>query len=207
LRTKRLVDQRLELEASLIQNQVEPHFLFNTLNSIASLSKIDVDKMVMLLEKFGQYLSRGFKKRLLKNVIQLEDEIEIVRSYLYIEELRYEPFLKVEWDIDQVHDVFIPPYSIQTIVENSIKHGIRKKRHGGTIKISVKQADGYVMISVSDDGIGMSKEKLESLFKNDIQNGIGVYNTHLRLLKKFGEGLNIESNEGEGTTVTMKLPI
>ena len=206
LNSKRLVDQRLQLEASLLQNQVEPHFLFNTLNAIASLSKIDVDRMVMLLEQFGHYLSRGFKKRLLKRVIDLQDEIDIVKSYLYIEELRYEPYLKVEWDIEDVFEVNIPPYAIQTIVENAIKHGIRKKRHGGTIKITVKNKEEHVLITVSDDGVGMSPEKIESLYLNDSANGIGVYNTHMRLMRKFGQGLEIQSKEGEGTTVAIRLP-
>lgn len=206
LHAKTLLDQRLQLEASLLQNQVEPHFLFNTLNSIASLSKIDVDRMVMLLEQFGQYLSRGFKKRLLKKLIDLQDEIEIVRSYLYIEELRYEPFLKVEWDVDDVIDAKIPPYSIQTIVENAIKHGIRKKKHGGTIKISVKKKPSLVEVTVEDDGVGMNTEKLDTLLKNDKENGIGIYNTHIRLLNSVGTGLHIESEVNKGTKVQIKLP-
>lgn len=203
---KKLLDQRLQLEASLLQNQVEPHFLFNTLNSIASLSKIDVDRMVMLLEQFGQYLSRGFKKRLLKKLIDLQDEIEIVRSYLYIEELRYEPYLKVVWDVDDVINAQIPPYSIQTIVENAIKHGIRKKKHGGTIKISVKRRRTFVEVTVEDDGIGMNAEKLDSLLKNDMENGIGIYNTHIRLLNSLGTGLHIESESDKGTKVSVNLP-
>lgn len=208
LNMKQYFNEKLQMETAWLQAQIQPHFLFNTLNTIATLSEIDYDRMVELMTHFGDYLRASFDSRNLQRVIPIQEELKLISSYLFIEQQRFGDLLHVEWDVDEKIIVDIPPISIQTLVENAIRHGVTKQDSGGTIWITVKDQADYVEISVRDNGVGMNPETVALLLDDTILlgKGVGVRNTNQRLKKIFGYGLEIESKLGVGTTFTMKIP-
>ncbi|WP_286926571.1 MULTISPECIES: hybrid sensor histidine kinase/response regulator [Lysinibacillus] len=216
VRSRALIDlkysihQQLQLETAWLQAQIQPHFLFNTLNTIASLSTIDTDRMINLLHHFGEYLHASFDVRNLQRVVPLKEELELVNSYLYIEQQRFGQLLHVEWDIDSPINIDIPPISIQNLVENAIRHGVLKQEKGGTVCIRIKDGPDFVAISVIDNGVGIDPTILHELQSgNDhksTNSGIGIRNTDLRLKRIYGQRLHIESTLNKGTTISFRIP-
>lgn len=141
---KQSVHKQLRFEAAWLQAQIKPHFLFNTLNTIASLGEIDTQRMIRLIEEFGSYLRTSFAIYNTDDLISIHDELSLIESYLYIEKERFGDRLTVHWDIIEDEDIQVPPLSIQTLVENAVNHGVLKKVLGGNIWIQVsKQTDHY----------------------------------------------------------------
>jgi sensor histidine kinase YesM len=202
------IQEQLRLEAAYLQAQIKPHFLYNTLNTIASLGELDSTRMIELLHEFGNYLHKSFNMNNTQSVIQIEDEFELVRSYLFIEKERFGSRLNVIWEVDNLKDILIPPLSVQTIVENALNHGILKKHEGGTVTISVETNEDSHIISISDDGVGMTTEKVEEILSspNRHKYGIGIANTNRRLKQLFGKGIQIDSQLHYGTTVSFHIP-
>lgn len=213
-RVKALIDlktsigERVRMEAAWLQAQIQPHFLFNTLNTIAALSEIDPPKMVELLDKFGNYLRASFASHNLNQVIHLENELELVRSYLFIEQERFGERLNVEWEIEKIPAIRIPPLSIQTIVENAIQHGVLKRVEGGTVRIRITEQPEFVEITILDDGAGITEVKLKNLLTHQTEGhrGIGLLNTDKRLKQQYGSGIDITSVLDVGTTVRFIVP-
>lgn len=201
---RRSARERLRMESAWLQAQIQPHFLFNTLNAVAALSEIDLDRMRDLLEVFSEFLHDRFKIQNIDQLSNVEDELNIVRSYLYIEAERFGERLHVEWDIESDPNLQLPLFTIQPLVENAIRHGIMKRVEGGTIVISIKHFPGYTKISVIDDGVGMSEDMLVQLQQKtaETNSGVGLLNTDLRLKRQFGSGLEIHSTLGQGTEVS-----
>ncbi|MFJ5790774.1 ATP-binding protein [Lysinibacillus sp. NPDC097162] len=202
------INQQLHLETAWLQAQIQPHFLYNTLNTIASLSTIDPNRMIDLMHHFGNYLHASFDVRNLQRVVPLRDELELVRSYLYIEQERFGELLQIDWDIDDHIQIEIPPISLQTLVENALRHGVLKQKDGGTVCIRIKEYSDYVTVSVIDDGIGIEASTLTQLLSdtNTTSRGIGLRNTDLRLKRIYGQRLQIKSTPNEGTTITFNIP-
>ena len=202
------INARLWMEAAWLQAQIRPHFLLNTLNSIMSLSVTDTPGMDRLLDKFAHYLQSSFQLKNLDKVVPLKDELDLLDSYLYIEKERFRDRLYINWEIDELKDVMIPPLSIQTLVENAVNHGVLKRKAGGLITIRICKKDGFTEISVIDDGVGMDKEKIREIFtiQPNRKNGVGLVNTEQRLKRLYGEGLHVVSTLGVGTTVTFTVP-
>ncbi|SFA88475.1 Histidine kinase-like ATPase domain-containing protein [Cohnella sp. OV330] len=198
------VRERLRFEAAWLQAQIQPHFLFNTLNTIAALGEVDTDRMRALLFEFGNYLKASFDFRNSDLLVPLERELNLVRSYLYIKQERFPDRIRVQWDVDdsQSHAP-VPPLSVQTLVENAVRHGILKRPLGGTVCIRAKRTDGGLEITITDDGAGIDASTLERLQDNrlDKESGIGLINTDRRLRQLFGTGLALESGP-DGTTVS-----
>ncbi|MCJ8008825.1 ATP-binding protein [Lederbergia wuyishanensis] len=206
---KRSVHEQLQFEAAWLQAQIQPHFLFNTLNTIASLSEIDTERMVKLLDEFGNYLRRSFDLNNTKMLVPLEDELDLTRSYLYIEQERFGDRLQVKWTIDELLTIEVPPLSIQTIVENAVRHGVLKRASGGTICICITKRHSYAQITIIDDGVGIEQEKLEEILseKRQVKSGVGLANTNRRLIKLYGKGLIITSTPNDGTMVKYQVPM
>ncbi|MBD2848130.1 response regulator [Paenibacillus sp. IB182496] len=206
---KRSARERLRMEAAWLQAQIEPHFLLNTLNSIAALQAIDPARMNELIVHFGAYLREKFKFQNVGTLVPLQDELALVRAYLYIEQTRFGERLEVEWGIDEgIEQLQVPPYSIQPLVENAIRHGLMKRRQGGKVRIELKQAEGLVAIAiVSDDGAGMRAEAVQRLLQPRTEGGIGLRNVDLRLKRLYGAGLVIDSAPGQGTRVSFRFGI
>lgn len=204
---KTSADDRLEMEAAWLQAQIQPHFLFNTLNTIFALSELDVKRMQKLLEAFNVLLRQKFQFRPSNDFWTIQEEIDIVKSYVYIEQERFGERVTIEWDIDEHLPYHIPTLSIQPLVENAIRHGILKKEFGGKLTIRVKSFETYGLVEIIDDGVGMSQETIQNLFDKTKQDqyGVGISNVHARLIRLFGEPLTIESTLGKGTKMSFKV--
>lgn len=196
--------ERLRMEAAWLQAQIRPHFLFNTLNTVIALSEIDTNRMRDVLEAFGNLLRDKFKMRDLDELAPIEEELSIVRSYLFVEKERFEERLNVTWEIDECAQWRIPMLTIQPLVENALRHGIMKRLEGGNIWIRMVNHGSHAEITVQDDGVGMSEEKVRRILQcnEGASKGVGLHNTNLRLKRHYGKGLQIVSEPGRGTTVS-----
>lgn len=204
---RRSARQRIRMEAAWLQAQIEPHFFLNTLNSIVALHADNPEQMIELIDHFGDFLREKFKFQNIGERVPLNDELKLVRSYLFIEQARYEDRLQVEWEMDGNTEYWhIPPYSIQPLVENAIRHGLMKRAEGGIVRIRVRTLDGGAEISVIDNGVGMSEEVAAGLLEPDAdRKGIALLNVDFRLKRLYGRGLNIASTPGAGTSVSFVI--
>ena len=202
--------EKLLLEARLdaLQSQINPHFLFNTLNSISSLVRFDPDRARELIVKLSKLLRRMLGKH--DAFVQLREEIEFVEDYLDIEVVRFgRDKLRVYKHLDpETLDVVIPSMLLQPLVENSIKHGLAPKVDGGSITMRSRLQDGHLIIHVEDDGVGMSTPPAIAA-QSPSGRGIGLMNVAERLHVLFGEEgkMTVQSRDGQGTLVVVELPV
>ncbi len=208
--------QKREYELAVMQSQINPHFLYNTLESICGLADLkrnaDVVKIVNQLAQFYRgVLSKG------SAIITMEDEIVITQTYLEILKIRYGDQMTYTMDIDPVvYHYNTIKLLLQPIVENSIYHGLKNKRGKGHIAIQGRIKEDRLIISIRDNGVGIPKEKLDSIFcgrdvnqdNNKDKGGFGLKVTNERIKLYFGTeyGVEIHSVFGEGTVVTITLP-
>jgi len=202
----RLQEQEKLLLAAKIEalaNQINPHFLFNTLASISSLIRTQPETARMLIVKLS-----GLLRRLMRSTdhfVSLREELESIDEYLAIEVVRFGPQLRVDKQIAaQTLDVIVPSMILQPLVENSIKHGLARKVGGGRITIKTAVRDGHTIIEVHDDGLGMTGERLERA----LGDGIGLSNVNERLRTIYGANyhLKLTSVPGEGTCASVEIP-
>jgi two-component system, LytTR family, sensor kinase len=202
----RLQEQEKLLLAAKIEalaNQINPHFLFNTLTSISSLIRTQPETARMLITKLS-----GLLRRLMRSTdhfVTLREELESIDEYLDIEVVRFGPQLKVDKQIaPKTLDVIVPSMLLQPLVENSIKHGLARKVGGGRITIRTLARDGHTLIEVVDDGLGMSEERLG----HALGDGIGLSNVNERLRTICGASyrLRLQSVPGEGTCASIEIP-
>jgi two-component system, LytTR family, sensor kinase len=200
--------QRMLLHARIeaLKNQINPHFLFNTLNSISSLVRFDPDTARVMILKLASIL-----RRLLNSsdaFVSLRDEVEFIDNYLDIEVVRFgRDKLQVVKDLElQSLDIMIPSMLLQPLVENCIKHGLSSKLEGGSIHLRSRLNDATLTIEVEDDGIGMSAAGEKS---NGNGTGIGMANVAERLKVLYGETarMTVDSEAGRGTLVRLLLPV
>ncbi|MEQ1869528.1 MAG: histidine kinase, partial [Vicinamibacterales bacterium] len=202
----RLEEQEKLLMAAKVQalaNQINPHFLFNTLTSISSLIRTKPDTARMLITKLSALLRRLMRST--DQFITLREELSAIDEYLDIEVVRFGPQLRVEKQIGpDTLDLIVPSMLLQPLVENSIKHGLTRKVGGGRITIRSEKKNGRAIIEVRDDGLGMTPERLESAFGD----GIGLSNVNERLQTIYGATcrLKVISAPGKGTSVTVEIP-
>ncbi len=204
-----------EAELELLQSQINPHFLYNTLDTIIWLAEGGDEKRVVSMVKslsafFRTSLSRG------KDIITIREELIHAKSYLEIQQFRYQDILEYDIEVpEEFNECTIPKITIQPLVENALYHGIKNKRGGGRIDIAAKRMGDDFVISVTDDGIGMTKERLEEV-KGGIEkarpadNAIyGLYNVNERIKLKFGSkyGITLHSVYGRGSTCDILLPM
>ncbi|MFB9278213.1 ATP-binding protein [Cohnella cellulosilytica] len=205
---KRSLSERLRMEAAYLQAQIKPHFLFNTLNSLIALGEIDTDKMRRIGDAFSTFLRISFDYSNTSAMVDLEHELELVRSYLYIEQERFGERLAVVQEIESDIRLSLPPLSIQPLVENAVRHGILKRASGGMLRLKVGRTANGVSVEVQDDGVGMTSDLIERLLNrpDPSRPGIGIANTNRRLIQMYGQGLSIRSAPGEGTVVSFIIP-
>jgi signal transduction histidine kinase len=207
LQMKRSVSALVSTELSFLQAQIKPHFLYNALSVISSLSVRDPKRAKELLLHLSDYLRGSFNFENHNGLISLSSELQTVEAYLAIEQERFKERLRVEYDIDESIAVSIPILSIQPLVENAVRHGIMGKIEGGTIKVAVYKRLDKICIDVEDNGLGIEEDRLPVLLQSDGKPGVGLRNVHKRVLALYGEGLHIESKKGHGTRVTMVIPV
>ena len=198
-------------ELALLQAQINPHFLYNTMDTIIWL--IEADKQQEAVEMVAN-LSSFFRHSLSKgeDVITLAEEERHVRSYLQIQHARYQDIMEYILDIDPgLHDAMLPKLTLQPLVENALYHGIKLKRAKGTIRITATLPDGCVLLRVEDNGVGITPQRLAQLrdaMERQERVGFGLSAVNQRLRLQFGPeyGLRLDSEEGQGTTVTARIP-
>ena len=206
LKMKQSIREKLHMEMALIQAQINPHFLFNTLNTIASLGETDHERMREVLVEFGQYLRNSFDSRNLERFVPFMMEWELVQSYIYIEQARFGDRIHATFELPATTGFYIPPLSLQPIVENALRHGILKRFEGGTIHIAVVMFGNAVTVSVRDDGVGFAPGKADEILSGRYRSGIGLSNINRRLKLVYGSGLSIESEQGHGSIVSFTIP-
>lgn len=201
-------------EFELLQSQINPHFLYNTLDTIVWLAESGEQKKVVrmvgsLSDFFRASLNQG------KDIVSIREELMHVRSYLEIQQVRYQDIMQYEINIpEELNPYMIPKITIQPLVENALYHGIKNKRGLGKIIITGVKEKDYFRLIIEDNGIGINKDRLMQIRKEITNNKLdgkgiyGLYNVNERIRLNFGEeyGVSIESNYGEGTTVSIKLP-
>lgn len=208
---KRVVQQQIQLETSWLQAQIQPHFLFNTLNSIKALSEFNIEEMRKMLDQLGIFLRSKFQFHQMKTLIPLEEELNTVRSYLYIEQVRFQDLLEVKWELEEHDEIVVPFLSIQPLVENAVLHGIRQREGKGTVTIRLVKdlLHSKATITVEDDGVGIEETRLANLLKGpfESQSGVGLLNVEQRLIQCYGKGLTIISLPGQGTSVSFEIDL
>jgi sensor histidine kinase YesM len=182
---------------ALMLSQINPHFVYNTLSTIASMCDISPKQAKHLTIDFAQYLRRNINTLASEELIPFEQEMEHVACYLKIEKARFRERLNVIYST-QCKDFRVPPLTVQPLVENAIKHGITKKASGGTIKISTFEEDGNYFIEIIDDGVGFDPEVNEM--------HVGIENVRDRVAAMCKGDITIKSTVGVGTRVVIEIP-
>lgn len=200
--------QVLAKESAFLQSQIRPHFLYNSLNVIEALCYIDGKKAGGLIQDFSKFLRHSFDSRNLELSIDFKEELEYIQAYLKIEQARFPNKINVEYDLDDTEGLKIPPLLLQPLIENAVKHGIREKDGKGTVRLRVRvQGDSYE-ITVEDDGIGMTEQRIKEVLSEDSgkRGGVGLANIQKRLKMFYNTKLTIESAPGKGTKIHVTLP-
>jgi signal transduction histidine kinase/DNA-binding NarL/FixJ family response regulator len=208
---KKAVSNLVASELSFLQAQIKPHFMYNTLSVISSLTIREPKKAKELILDLSDYLRGSFDFESSDGLTTLKKELELVKAYLSIERARFNDRLEVEYNIDDDLDCTLPMLSIQPLVENAVKHGIMPMIQGGKISIDVHKKEKEVIISVSDNGVGIDEKVITSfsnkIYQNQIKrSGVGMRNVHRRLVSLYGKGLNITKGFENGTKVEFIIP-
>ena len=198
--------QQLLLRARMdaLSSQINPHFLFNTLNTVSALIRIDPDSARGVVLKLSNILRRLLRKH--ETFVPLREELSFIDDYLDIEVARFgRDNLDIVKEIGaETLEIFIPSMLLQPVVENSLKHGLGPKLEGGKIHLRTSNRDGRLHIEIQDNGVGISEEKMPHVYVE----GIGLSNVRERLHVLYGDDfrLDIESHEGQGTIIHIDVP-
>lgn len=193
-------EQLAQGRVQLMLSQIQPHFIYNTLNSIHIMIRKDPDVACRMITNFSAYLRANMSAMGTQRLATIKEEIAHVQAYVEIEKIRF-PKIDVQYEIDE-WSFNLPVLTVQPLVENAIKHGVSKTRSGGVVIIRAYRSIGYVYIEVKDNGAGFDTARLESESAS-----IGIRNVRYRLEKMMGGSLSIKSGEGAGTVAVIKLPI
>jgi len=199
----------LQARMEALQNQINPHFLFNTLNSVSSLVRFDPDTARELIIKLARILRRLLNSS--DSFVPLREEVEFIDNYLDIEVVRFgRDKLRVIKELEpESLEMLVPAMLLQPLVENSIKHGLASKIEGGSIYLRSRRGAKAIIIEVEDDGVGMGAAQLIEKPNGLAGTGIGMANVAERLKVLYGDTarMTIDSQDGKGTLVRLRLPI
>lgn len=200
----KLQEMANKAEIKALQAQINPHFMFNALNTISSLIRTNPDKARELIVDLSTYLRYNISQGLAP--VDLSKELEQVKAYVEIEKARFGDKLNMLYDIDEDINIKIPCLIIQPIVENAIKHGILEGTGKGTVKLTINKIDDKnINVIVEDNGQGISEDIIKKVYENKMdENKIGISNVHNRLIYLYGEGLKIQ-RLNMGTRITYKI--
>ena len=201
IRYQQVQKELYEAKVSVMISQIQPHFMYNALTSIAMMCQIDPDTAQEATVTFADYLRGNMDSLKQTKPVPFETELEHLKKYLYIEKLRFADLLNIEYDI-QTTGFYLPLLSIQPLVENAVKHGVGMKEDGGTVKISTREAETSYEVVIEDDGVGFDVNEQ----KDDGRSHVGMENKKKRLHDMCGAQVVITSVIGEGTTARVILP-
>ncbi len=200
------LNQQLLLKARMdaLSSQINPHFLFNTLNTVASLVRYDPDLARVVVVKLSNILRRLLRKH--ETFVPLREELDFIDDYLDIEVARFgRDKLQIFKEVDELAlESFVPSMLLQPLVENAIKHGLTPKLEGGEIRLRTHRRDGRLAIEIEDNGMGIPPERLGAVYDG----GIGISNVRERLRLLYGDDFRMEisSAEGRGTRIRVEVP-
>lgn len=212
---------RRRVELSALQSQINPHFLYNTLDSIRSKALVDgqteIASMTEILSKFFRYCISNDE-----NLVKIREEINHIKDYYYIQKYRFEGRLQMDIQLEdeEIYELYIPKMTLQPLVENAMIHGLEKMARKGSVVIRIVQTSHKVSITISDNGAGMNMEQLTNLndrmnsnllnagTKGRHHNGIALNNVNARIKISFGDeyGIHYRSMEGIGTDALVAIP-
>ena len=209
-------EEKRMLEKEALQAQINPHFLFNTLSNIKYMAMIVKSNTIAeSITALGNFLAPIYKSN--ADLWRLEDEISYVENYVKIMNYRFGGQIKTEYEMpDEARQLYLLKFILQPLVENAIQHGFEKREGAGTIVIRARKENGLLAVCVEDDGCGLSEEellklrtRLEAYGCKQGQGHIGLGNVHRRLKVYYGDayGVSVESREGSGTTVCVRVPV
>ncbi|TCJ03804.1 hybrid sensor histidine kinase/response regulator [Cytobacillus praedii] len=204
---KESAETATKMEVAFLQAQIKPHFIYNVLNSILSLSYLDLDKARTMITDFANFLRGSFSFENTSRLVPLEKELSLIQSYVNIHLMRFPD--QMEWELEIIDPInsFIPPLLLQPLVENAILHGLKGKREGGKVTLEIKEENGMVVCRVTDNGQGIPEERLNDIRKGLMNRGVGLHNISKRL-KYFEEAsIHFESDENRGTAVEIRFPL
>lgn len=194
-------NKQAELRTAIMLSQIQPHFLFNSLDVILDLCYTDPMQAAKATEKFSAYLRRNIDAIKAEKPVAFADELEHTKTYVALEQMRFLDQLTVDWQIE-CSEFRIPSLTLQPIVENAVRHGVRQRENGGMVTVRARELDDRYEISVTDDGPGFDPQKPA----HDGRSHIGLQNVRERLRRISGGDLRIESEPGHGAVVTILLP-
>lgn len=200
-RAMELEQELTQSRVALMLSQIQPHFLFNSLAVIKSLCQTDVRQAERAIDYFSDFLRGDLRSLTNADPIAFEQELSHVRSYVELERMRFGDRLHVVWDTPVV-DFRVPPLTVQPIVENAVRHGVTKRREGGTVRVGTREEEGAYVVTIADDGVGFDPAA-------PLQDGrahVGIDNVRARLAGQCGGSVTVASAVGEGTTVEMAIP-
>lgn len=197
-----------QAEISFLRSQIKPHFLFNALNSIAELCVEEPLVAEQLIVQLSQYLRMSFAFKKMDADTTLASELELVRAYVHIERARFGSRLNVEYDIAADAFMRMPPLLLQPLVENAIRHGLMSKPNGGMVTVSARYVErDRVLFIIADNGCGMSEQTLREIMQRGPESpGVGLWNIRKQIKLIYGADIRIESEPGEGTSVSFVIP-
>jgi two-component system LytT family sensor kinase len=197
----RLAAQLAEARLGALRMQLNPHFLFNSLNAITVLVRDqktrDAARMLELLSGVLRQVLQGEKQ----HEVTLDEELRFIRKYLAIEQVRFSDRLQIRWSIEPtLRDALVPAFILQPLVENAVRHGVAKRSEAGVIEVTARESDGDMVLSIRDNGPG---------YRPEVGAGVGLSNTRVRLETLFGERgqLQIAGAEGGGTIASVRFPL
>lgn len=204
-----------EIKLKMMASQINPHFLFNALESIRMNAHMKGEKEIAnVVRLLGRLMRKNLEVG--RESTPIKEEIEMVRSYLEIQKFRYEDRLKYELNIDpQAQEIRIPPLIIQPLVENAVVHGVEDKEDGVEVNVDIQFNGELLVIRIRDNGLGMTPQRLDEVIHSisspdeSENNRIGLRNVHQRLVLSYGEehGLKIFSEYGRGTEFSFTIPV
>lgn len=201
IRAREMETELKDKSIAVMISQIQPHFLYNSLNSIAELCVVDPKRAEKATIDFSRYLRGNMSALNEKKPIEFEDELSHLNHYIALEKIRYGDDLQFEYDIRETAFT-LPALTVQPLVENAVNHGIRYHKMKGKVKISTYADEDNYYVAIEDDGVGFEPEK----YLNDGREHIGLFNVRYRLEILCGGSLDIKSEKGRGTVVTIRIP-
>jgi two-component system sensor histidine kinase LytS len=200
-----------QAEIGRLQAQINPHFLFNSLNTIASFCRTAPAQARELLLDLSRYMRRNLDSS--KGLIPLAEEVDQTRAYLAIEQARFGERIKAEIELGPgAAQCLVPPLLIQPLVENAVRHGILQKPEGGTVRLTAWRENGHLHVEVHDDGAGMDEAQTRAITQaaraDSLTEGVGARNSNQRLVQLYGpdHAMTVVSAPGRGTSVSLRIP-
>lgn len=200
-----LENELLQNRIAIMLSQIQPHFIFNSLNAIKGLCLVDPELASETVEEFSIYLRGNLDSLSIQELIPFERELDHVQIYLSLEKKRFGEKLNIVYDIN-VSDFSVPVLTLQPIIENAVRHGVTKKEDGGTVTLKTNMTDTDVVITVTDDGIGYGSA-IHSRMQSNERIYIGIENVRNRLEAMCNGKLDISGIPGEGTIAVITIPL